>query len=310
MEGTTKKIALFVIAGMAIFAFSVSSSGMYIDVNHVNVSEHNVLANSISTENGFTNVEVGRTNFIGEYMVSKYGYISNPNLEGSGNNNVNRVSTSKPIIQIFGVKEYHRFGVKLAYSYGKIGNYSMKTLTYITNNTIFGLKLTDVLINLGPSHNNESLSVMAIAFQPNQGRDLHLGDVLITSFSSDLYGQLLSIQFGIYSLSMKYLESGNKTSTTLGIYYILTAQSLTSFIKITPEHILKQKIDITLVYLVDGNLAACIAELVSLGIAGAVLVSEASACFTGVGFGIPCALFFVTVNALPIAEAIAINYAC
>ncbi|MGP6238977.1 hypothetical protein ACNF40_00990 [Cuniculiplasma sp. SKW4] len=243
-------------------------------------------------------------------MVSKGGYISNPNLEGGGNSTVHQVPASKPVIQIFGVKEYHRFGVKLVYSYGKIGNYTMKTLTYTTNNTIFGLKMTDVLINPGPRHNNESLSVMAIAFQPNQGRDLHLGDVLITSFSSDLYGQLLSIQFGIYSLSMKYLESGNKTLTTLGIYYLLTAQSLTSFIKITPDHILKQKVDITLVYLVYGSLAACIAELVSLGIAGAVLVSEASACFTGVGFGIPCALFFISVNALPIVEVIAINYAC
>ena len=283
-------------------------------MNPTNPSEHNVVSNVVSnltsTEKGFTNVKVGRTNFIGEYIVSKDGYIGNPNLESSSNSTVNRVPTPEPVIQIFGIKEYHRFGVKLVYSYGKIGNYTMKTLTYTTNNTFFGLRMTDVLVNLGPRHNNESLSVMAIVFQPNQGKDLHLGDVLITNFSSDLYGPLLSIQSGIYSLSMKYLESGNKTLTTLGIYYLLTAHSLTSFIKITPDHILKQKVDITVVYLVDGSLAACISELFLFGIAGGALVADAIACFTGVGFGIPCILFFIAVNALPIGEAIALHDAC
>lgn len=310
MKGRIKVMTLFLVVGIAIFAFSVYSSGMYIGVSSTNSSEHNVLSDSIATGNGFMDVKVGQTNFIGEYIVSKGGYLSNPNIEGSGSNGVNQVSVSKPVIQIFGVKEYHKSGVKLAYSYGKIGNYTMKTLTYTTNTSLFGLKMTDVLINRGSQYGNESLSMMAIAFQPNLGKDLHLGDLLVTNFSSNLKGQILSIQSGIYSLATKYMESGNKTMTTLGIYYLLTAQSLTSFIKLTPVHILKQKIDITGVYLIDGNLAACIAELVSLGIAGAVLVSEASACFTGVGFGIPCALFFITVNALPIVEVIAINYAC
>ena len=152
------------------------------------------------------------------------------------------------------------------------------------------------------------LSVMAIAFQPNQGRDLHLGDVLITNCSSDLYGQLLSIQSGIYSLSMKYLESGNKTLTTLGIYYLLTAQSLTSFIKITPDHILKQKVVMTGVYLIDGNLAACLAEIASLGVTGIGLVAAAVACFSGDIFG--CIALYAIINILPIAEAILLTQDC
>lgn len=310
MKKSLKILTLFVVVGMAVFAFSVYSSGMYIGVTPTSPSEHTVVNDSLATGNRLTSVKAGNTSFIGEYMISKGGYLNSPNLESSGSNNLSQVSLYKPVIQISGVKEYHRFGVKLVYSYGKIGNYTMKTLTYTTNNTFFGLKMTDLLINWGPQHNNESLSVMAIAFQPNQGKDLHLGDVLITNFSSTLYGQLLGIQSGIYSLSAKYLETGNKTLTTLGFYYLLTAQSLTSFIKITPNHILKEKVIITGVYLIDGSLAACLAELASLGLAGATLIAEASACFTGVGFGIPCALFFITVNALPIIEVIAINYAC
>ncbi|MGP6238976.1 hypothetical protein ACNF40_00985 [Cuniculiplasma sp. SKW4] len=51
---------------MAIFAFSVSSSGMYTGMNPNNTSEHNVAINWISTENGFTNIKAGKTNFIGE----------------------------------------------------------------------------------------------------------------------------------------------------------------------------------------------------------------------------------------------------
>ncbi|MCW6171152.1 MAG: hypothetical protein LVQ96_08300 [Thermoplasmatales archaeon] len=304
-----KRIALYVVIGMAIFAFSVSSSGMF-GVNPASPVGQNAVANLIENGNGLTSVKVGQTNFIGEYIVSKWGHLSSPNLGSNNSNGVNQVSVSNQLIQIFGVKEYHKFGVRLSYSYGKIGNYTMQTLTYTANNTFFGLKMTDVLINLGPQHSDRRLSIMAIAFQPYLTEDLHLGDVLITDFSSNLYGQLVGIQSGITSLSVKYLVSGNETLATLGIYYLLIAQSLNSFIKITPDHILRQKVDITALYLVDGSLAACIAELASLGLAGVGLVSDAVACFTGIGFGIPCALFFLAVNALPIVEVIAINYAC
>ncbi len=303
-----KIIITLTVVVLIVFGIGFYSSGAFIRVGNAAAS-NNIVENSanLNINSSALNIKIGQTNFIGEYTIGHSGIMDKVKTQSHQSGNV---KLSFPNLLVVYTKQYKSNGVVLTYNYGKIGNLTFRALTYVSNNSFFGIKLTDMLINRGPAYNNSRLSVMAIAFQPNQGKDLHLGNLLITNFSSSLKGQFLGIQSGIFSLGVRDMGSGNQTLFTLGIYYLLAAESISSFIKITPNTLLSQKVDITGVYLVDGNLAACIAELVSLGIAGAALVAEASACFTGVGFGIPCALFFITVNALPIVEVIAIHYAC
>ncbi|MHB1440435.1 MAG: hypothetical protein ACYCSO_05740 [Cuniculiplasma sp.] len=99
-----------------------------------------------------------------------------------------------------------------------------------------------------------------------------------------------------------HIPMGNRKMTTLSIHYSIKSQFLMPFVNLSSTHILKQEVNMTGACPVDGGLAPCIA--------GAVLVPEASSCFNGIAFGIPCALFFITVNAFPIVEVIAINYSC
>jgi len=259
----------------------------------------------ISTVTNAGDYQVGNVKFIGQYLINLDGKLSALHLV----QNQSKQTVPDYSISLISEKTVIKGSNTLSIMQGNVGSQKFTALSFSLSNRLYSENVTDVLIGLGNS-TSYNLSILSIAFTPKLGPDLHLGNLLTTNSSSSLYYQLMNVQVGIMRLGMVDISSANATLTTLGIYYLESGFSLSTFIHMIPSSIKATPIGITGVVLYDGNLVDCLTELALFGFAGAELASEAIACFTGVGFGIPCVLLIIGINALPIGEAIALKYAC